>query len=120
MKMAIIGNRVRAGVLFTLPMAVLLMLVMTHAAPAPAQATGTVRVSNLDQPVPTKHPSIPHSEIIKYSDIGRGNSFAQSFCTGSVAATLDKVRLYTISKEADRNTMFYESRSGARRDHPLH
>ena len=108
MKMAIIGNRVRAGVLFTLPMAVLLMLVMTHAAPAPAQATGTVSVSNLDQPLPTKYPSIVHSQIIKYSDIGGGNSFAQSFCTGSVAATLDKVRLYTISKEADRNTTFYE------------
>ncbi len=98
MKMAIIGNRVRAGVLFTLPMAVLLMLVMTHAAPAPAQATGTVSVSNLDQP-----------SSARYTVISPNHHFAQSFCTGSVATTLDKVRLYTISKEADRNTMFYVS-----------
>ena len=98
MKMAIIGNRVRAGVLFTLPMAVLLMLVMTHAAPAPAQATGTVRVSNLDQP-----------SSARYTVISPNHHYAQSFCTGSVATTLDKVRLYTLSKETDRNTMFYVS-----------
>ena len=97
MKMAIIGNRVRAGVLFTLPMAVLLVLVMTHAAPAPAQATATVLVSNLDQP-----------SSARYTVISPNHHYAQSFCTGSVATTLDKVRLYTISKEADRNTMFYE------------
>ena len=108
MKMSMVSNRVRIGLLVTLSMAVLLILVMNHATPALAQQTSTVMVSNLDQPLPTKYPSIVHSEIIKYSDIGRGNSFAQSFCTGSVAATLDKVRLYTISKEADRNTMFYE------------
>ena len=96
MKMAIIGNRVRAGVLFTLPMAVLLMLVMTHAAPAPAQATGTVMVSNLDQP-----PSA------RYTVISPNHHYAQSFCTGSVATTLDKVRLYTISKSTDPNAMFY-------------
>ena len=98
MKMAIIGNRVRAGVLFTLPMAVLLMLVMTHAAPAPAQATGTVSVSNLDQP-----------SSARYTVISPNHHYAQSFCTGSVATTLDKVRLYTISKSTDRNTMFYVS-----------
>ena len=108
MKMSMVSNRVRIGLLVTLSMAVLLILVMNHATPALAQQTSTVMVSNLDQPLPTKYPSIVHSQIIKYSDIGRGNSFAQSFCTGSVAATLDKVRLYTISKEADRNTMFYE------------
>ena len=96
MRMAIIGNRVRAGVLFTLPMAVLLMLVMTHAAPAPAQATGTVMVSNLDQP-----PSA------RYTVISPNHHYAQSFCTGSVATTLDKVRLYTISKSTDPNAMFY-------------
>ena len=108
MKMSIVDNRVRVGVLLTLSMLVLLMLVMIHASPALSQSTGTVLVSNLGQPVPTKYPSIVHSEIIKYSDIGSGHSFAQSFCTGSVAATLDKVRLYTVSKEADRNTMFYQ------------
>ena len=108
MKMSMVSNRVRIGLLVTLSMAVLLILVMNHATPALAQQTSTVMVSNLDQPLPTKYPSIVHSQIIKYSDIGSGHSFAQSFCTGSVAATLDKVRLYTISKEADRNTMFYE------------
>ena len=97
MKMSIVGNRVRIAVLLTLSMVVLLMLLMNHASPAQAQSTGTLMVSNLDQPLPTK-----------YSVIAGGHSFAQSFCTGSVAATLDKVRLYTISKEADRNTMFYE------------
>ena len=107
-KLASTRNRVGIGVVLTLSMAVLLMLLMNHATPALAQQTSTVMVSNLGQPVPTKYPSIVHSEIIKYSDIGSGNSFAQSFCTGSVAATLDKVRLYTMSKEADRNTMFYQ------------
>ena len=97
MKMAIIGNRVRAGVLFTLPMAVLLMLVMTHAAPAPAQATGTVRVSNLGQP----------SSELRTTILG-DQKYAQSFCTGSVAATLDKVRIYTLSNETDPNAMFYK------------
>ena len=108
MKMTSMRNLVRVGVLLTLSMVIPLMLVMTTPPPALAQQTATVMVSNLDQPLPTKYPSIVHSQIIKYSDIGSGNSFAQSFCTGSVAATLDKVRLYTISKEADRNTMFYE------------
>ena len=107
MKMTSMRNLVRVGVLLTLSMVIPLMLVITQATPTIAQATGIVTVSNLDQPLPTKYPSIVHSQIIKYSDIGSGNSFAQSFCTGSVAATLDKVRLYTISKEADRNTMFY-------------
>ena len=96
MKMAIIGNRVRAGVLFTLPMAVLLVLVMTHAAPAPAQATATVLVSNLDQP-----------SSARYTVISPNHHYAQSFCTGSVATTLDKVRLYTISKSTDPNALFY-------------
>ena len=108
MKMSMVSNRFGVGVVLTLSMVAALMLVMTQATPAVAQQTSTVMVSNLDQPQPTKYPSIVHSQIIKYSDIGWGNSFAQSFCTGSVAATLDKVRLYTISKEADRNTMFYE------------
>ena len=106
--MSVVANRVHMGALLTLSVVIALMLVMTHATPALSQSTGTVRVSNLGQPVPTKYPSIVHSEIIKYSDIGSGSSFAQSFCTGSVAATLDKVRLYTVSKEADRTTMFYE------------
>ena len=98
MKMSMVSNRVRIGLLVTLSMAVLLILVMNHATPALAQQTSTVMVSNLDQPL-----------TAKYSIVADGQSFAQSFCTGSVAATLDKVRLYTVSKETDRNTMFYES-----------
>ena len=49
MDMAIIGNRVRAGVLLTLSLVVLLMPVMYHATPAMAQETATVRVSNLGE-----------------------------------------------------------------------
>ena len=47
MKMANVGKPVRAGVLLTLSMFVLLVLVMTHASPALSQETSTVRVSNL-------------------------------------------------------------------------
>ena len=65
--------------------------------PALSQSTSSVRVSNLGQP-----------SSARYSIISPNHHYAQSFCTGSVATTLDKVRLYTISKEADRNTMFYE------------
>ena len=108
MKMSIVGNPVSVRVLLILSVVATLTLVMSHATPAQSQQPATVLVSNLGPPVPTKYPSIVHSEIVEYSDIGRGNSFAQSFCTGSVAATLDKVRLHTVSKEADRNTMFYE------------
>ena len=108
MKMSIVGNPVSVRVLLILSVVVLLILVMSHATPAQSQQPATVLVSNLGQPVPTKYPSIVHSETIKYSEIAGGHSFAQSFCTGSVAATLDRVRLYTMSKEADRNTIFYE------------
>ncbi len=98
MKMSIVGNRVRVGVILTMSMVVLLMLVTTQATPAIAQVTSTAMVSNLDQPASAR-----------YTVISPNHHYAQSFCTGSVATTLDKVRLYTISKEADRNTMFYES-----------
>ena len=97
MKMSIVGNRVGVCVVLTLSMVVLLMLLMNHASPAQAQSTGTLMVSNLDQP-----------SSARYTVISPNHHYAQSFCTGSVATTLDKVRLYTISKEADRNTMFYQ------------
>ena len=96
MKISIVGNRVGVGVVLTLSMVVLLMLVMNHASPALAQATGSVRVSNLDQP-----------SSARYTVISPNHHYAQSFCTGSVATTLDKVRLYTISKSTDPNAMFY-------------
>ena len=97
MKISIVGNRVGVCVVLTLSMVVLLMLLMNHATPAQAQSTGTLMVSNLDQP-----------SSARYTVISPNHHYAQSFCTGSVATTLDKVRLYTISKEADRNTMFYQ------------
>ena len=90
MKMSIVGNRVRIAVLLTLSMAVLLMLLINHASPAQAQSTGTLMVSNLDQP-----------SSARYTVISPNHHYAQSFCTGSVATTLDKVRLYTISKSTD-------------------
>ena len=96
MKMSIVGNQVRIAVLLTLAMVVLLMLVTTMATPALAQATGSVRVSNLDQP-----------SSARYTVISPNHHYAQSFCTGSVATTLDKVRLYTISKSTDPNALFY-------------
>ena len=96
MKISTVGNRVGVGVVLTLSIVVLLMLVTTMATPAIAQATGSVRVSNLDQP-----------SSARYTVISPNHHYAQSFCTGSVATTLDKVRLYTISKSTDPNALFY-------------
>ena len=96
MKMSIVGNRVRIGLLLTLSMVVPLLLVMTQVTPALSEATSTAMVSNLDQP-----------SSARYTVISPNHHYAQSFCTGSVATTLDKVRLYTISKETDPNAMFY-------------
>ena len=64
--------------------------------PALSQSTSSVRVSNLGQP-----------SSARYSVISPNHHYAQSFCTGSVATTLDTVRLYTISKSTDPNAMFY-------------
>ena len=95
--MSIVGNRVRIGLFLTSSMLVLLILVMTHATPAQAQATSTVRVSNLAQPFSGAHWSVTSKQ-----------GFAQSFCSGSAAATLDKVRLHVFSYDADRTSMFYK------------
>ena len=96
MKMSIVGSRTSIGALLTLSIVVLLLLVMTNTIPALAQSTSSVRVSNLGQP-----------SSARYSVISPNHHYAQSFCTGSVATTLDKVRLYTLSKETDPNAMFY-------------
>ena len=98
--MANVSSRVRIGALLTMSMAVLLMLVMTHASPAQAQATSTVRVSNLGQP-----------SVVRFTGIGEGQSYAQSFCTGAVATTLDKVRIYTMSVTAEGNPEGYTDRA---------
>ena len=96
MKMSTVGNRVRTSALLTLSIVVLLMLVTTTATPALSQSTGTLMVSNLDQP-----------SSARYTIISPNHHYAQSFCTGSVATTLDKVRLYTISKSTDPTAIFY-------------
>ncbi len=95
-KLASTRNRVGIGVLLTLSVVAALMLVMTQATPAIAQVTSTAMVSNLDQP-----------SSARYTVISPNHHYAQSFCTGSVATTLDKVRLYTISKSTDPNAIFY-------------
>ena len=91
MKMASMRNHVRAGVLLTLAMVVTLVFVMTHATSALSQTTDTdtVRISNLDEPSDG------------YVGISYDQEYAQSFCTGSVAVTLDKVRMYTKSNGSD-------------------
>ena len=89
MKMATMRNGVRAGVLLTLSIVVPLLLVMTNATPALSQATVTVRVSNLDEPSDG------------YIDLNFDQEYAQSFCTGSVAVTLNKLRMYTRSNGSD-------------------
>ena len=89
MKMATMRNRVRAGVLLTLSMVVPLLLVMTNATAALSQATVTVRVSNLDEPSDG------------YIGLDFDQEYAQSFCTGSVAVTLNKLRMYTRSNGSD-------------------
>ena len=94
MKIANMGNRVRIGVFLALSMVVLLVVVVNHAIPAMAQSTSTVMVSNLGQP----------SSALR-STLGGDQEYAQSFCTGSVAATLDKVRIYTLSLSAVGNPM---------------
>ena len=96
MDIASMRSRVSAGVLLTLAMVVALMLLMNHATPALSQSTGSVRVSNLDQP----------SSVLR-TTMGDEQHYAQSFCTGNVATTLDKVRLYTLSNETDPTDMFY-------------
>ena len=98
MKMTKIGKRVRMGVLLTLSLVVPLFLAMTDPTTTLTQESSTVRVSNLSQPSHAKNIN-PSSE----------RSFAQSFCTGGAAVTLDKVRMYTVSYETDPTAMSFVS-----------
>ena len=66
--------------------AMALMLVASNIAPATAQSTATVMVSNLGEAPEVRQ----HSRII----VGMGQAYAHSFHTGSTAVTLEKVRLY--------------------------
>ena len=100
-----VGNRVRVVALLTLPMVVLLvvllMLVMNHATPAMAQDTSAVMVSNLGQPKAARHTSVERDQY-----------YAQPFCTGTVAVTLDKVRVFMHSVAAEGNPEGYTQRAG--------
>ena len=87
MKMASMGNRVRIGVLLTLSLVIPLLLVMTDATPALSEAPATVRFSNLGESTDRR--------ISIFFD----QYYAYSFCTGSIAATLDKVRMHAMSFE---------------------
>ena len=62
---------------------VAILVVATGLSTAYAQQESTIRVSNLDQPA-DRFISVPGNQ-----------QWAQSFCTGSVATTLTKVRMFT-------------------------
>ena len=90
MKISMAGNRVRTGVLVALSMVASLVVV----SPALSQVTSTVRVSNLGQP-----------SVDRRMAVGSNEKYAQSFCSGSVAVTLDKVRLRVQSYDVEGNMM---------------
>ena len=77
---------VRVSMVWLLAVAMALMLVVSNIAPATAQSTATVMVSNLGEAPEVRQ----HSRII----VGEGQAYAHSFHTGSTAVTLEKVRLY--------------------------
>ena len=77
---------VRVSRVWLLAGAMALMLVASNIAPATAQSTATVMVSNLGEAPEVRQ----HSRII----VGMGQAYAHSFHTGSTAVTLEKVRLY--------------------------
>ena len=77
---------VRVSMVWLLAVAVALVLVVSNIAPATAQSTATVMVSNLGEAPEARQ----HSRII----VGMGQAYAHSFHTGSTAVTLEKVRLY--------------------------
>ena len=77
---------VRVSMVWLLAVAVALVLVVSNIAPATAQSTTTVMVSNLGEAPEARQ----RSRII----VGMGQAYAHSFHTGSTAVTLEKVRLY--------------------------
>ena len=66
--------------------------------PSLLQESSTVRVSNLSQP-----------SHVTNINTGFGRSYAQPFCTGGTAVTLDKVGMYTVSYETDPTAMTFRS-----------
>ena len=73
----------RAGVILLLAVGVVVILSAQSISRVEAQSTEALRVSNLGQAVGTAIP------------VREGRQWAQSFCTGSSASTLTRVRLYT-------------------------
>ena len=77
---------VRVSMVWLLAVAMALVLVVSNIAPATAQSTATVMVSNLGEA-----PEVRQRVTII---VGMGQAYAHSFHTGSTAVTLEKVRLY--------------------------
>ena len=77
---------VRVSMVWLSAVAMALVLVVSNIAPATAQSTATVMVSNLGEAPEARQ----RSRII----VGMGQAYAHSFHTGSTAVTLEKVRLY--------------------------
>ena len=86
MNMASNVTLVRVSMVWLSAVAMALMLVVSNIAPATAQSTATVMVSNLGE-APERRQRVT---II----VGMGQAYAHSFHTGSTAVTLEKVRLY--------------------------
>ena len=88
MNMASNVTRVRASRVWLSAVAIALLLVVSNTAPATAQSTATVMVSNLDE--------------AEYARIwlNPGQAYAHSFHTGNTAVTLEKVRLHLRGAES--------------------
>ena len=84
-------------------MALVMALALAGVIPAGAQSTATVRVSNLEA---------AESNPVQ---ISLRQQYAQSFCTGPYAVTLDKVRLATRTQSPDPapSVTIHSDRSGA-------
>ena len=88
MNMASNVTRVRASRVWLSAVAIALLLVVSNTAPATAQSTATVMVSNLEE--------------AEYARIwlNPGQAYAHSFHTGNTAVTLEKVRLHLRGAES--------------------
>ena len=88
MNMASDVTRVRASRVWLSAVAIALLLVVSNTAPATAQSTATVMVSNLEE-----------AEYRRLW-LNPGQAYAHSFHTGNTAVTLEKVRLYLSGAES--------------------
>ena len=88
MNMASDVTRVRASRVWLSAVAIALLLVVSNPAPATAQSTATVMVSNLGE------------DEYRRMWLNPGQAYAHSFHTGDTAVTLEKVRLYLRGAES--------------------